>query len=110
MTASEWATLALAVITGICAPAGAFVYNSLRRQVDALWTKHDEMVKAREKSAAELAEFKITVTRDYVTRDLLESFEKRMDTNFRELKSDFKAGMEALTRALERHRDEEGRK
>jgi hypothetical protein len=110
MTASEWATLVLGIVAVIGLPAGGFIYNTLRKSIDALWARHEEMVKAREKSAAELADFKITVTRDYVTRDLLESFEKRMDSNFRELKSDFKAGMEALTRAFDRHRDEEGRK
>ena len=110
MTAYEWATLALGLVAGIGGPVVMYVHGSIRKQLDTLWEKHDEMVKAREKTASDHAEFRIVVTRDYVTRDLLDAFEKRMDGNFRELKSDFKAGMEALTRAFEAHRADDAKR
>lgn len=100
MTSFEWATLVLGIVTGLGIPAGVFVYNTLRKSIDSLWAKHDTMLRAREIAAADLAEFKLKVSEEYMTLKLLESFEARVTAGFKDLKDDLKTGLAALTAAM----------
>jgi len=121
MSPYEWLTLALVAVGTIGVPMALYVHGGTRRRIEenrleaaekvkVLWLKHDEMVLSRERTAADHAEFKLMVAREYVTLEMLNQIEKRMDSNFRELKGDFKASTDSIIRALEAHRAEDAKR
>lgn len=99
MTAADWVTLALSIVTGVAVPAGAFVYKTLSSQIDALWRKHNELEKS-------FSAFQLEVAKEYVSFEHLRAMEDRIKEGFTKVET----AITRLTEAFNDHRAEEGGK